>query len=150
MLPTIRRNVFNLRTIPEFRWDVDRLFDEIVHRPSLGFATDVPAADLYETEDGFTLEMNLPGYDLADIDVNLEQGVLVISGSQAQATAEDKGTYHVRERSWGRFNRSFTVPSTIDPKAVKAEFANGVLTVKLPKAEESRARRIEVKGGNTQ
>ena len=52
----------------------------------------------------------------------------------------------MRERSWGRFNKSFTVPSTIDSKAVKAEFKSGVLTVKLPKAEESRARRIEVKG----
>lgn len=146
MLPTIRMNAFNLRTIPEFRWDVDRLFDEIVNRPSLGFSTGVPATDLYETEDGFTLDMNLPGYDLADIDVNLEQGVLLISGSRERETDEDKGTYHVRERSWGRFNRSFTVPSTIDPKAVKAEFTSGVLTVKLPKAEDSRARRIEVKG----
>lgn len=148
MLPTIRRNAFNLRAIPEFRWDVDRLFDEIVNRPTLGFATSGPAADLYETDDGFTLEMNLPGYDLADIDVNLEQGVLLVSGSREEEMDEEKSTYHVRERSWGRFNRSFTVPHKIDPKAVQAEFANGVLTIKLPKAPEARARRIEIKGGN--
>ena len=146
MLPTISRNAFNLRTIPEFRWDVDRLFDEIMNHPSLGFASSGPAADLYETEDGFTLEMNLPGYNLSEIDVNLEQGVLLISGSREQETEADKGTYHVRERSWGRFNRSFTVPHTIEPQSVKAEFANGVLIVKLPKAAEARARRIEVTG----
>ncbi len=146
MLPTIRRNAFNLRAIPEFRWDVDRLFGEIVNRPTLRFATSGPAADLYETDDGFTLKMNLPGYDLADIDVNLEQGVLLVSGSREGETDEEKGTYHVRERSWGRFNRSFTVPHKIDPKEVQAEFANGVLIVNLPKAAEARARRIEVKG----
>ena len=149
MLPTIRRNALNLRTIPEFRWDADRLFDEIVNRPSGGFAANGPAADLIETEDEFLLEMNLPGYDLAHIDVNLEQGVLLVSGTREEEMDEDKGTYHVRERSWGRFNRSFAVPHTIDPKAVKAEFANGVLNVKLPKAAESRARRIEVKSGTT-
>jgi HSP20 family protein len=146
MLPTIRRNAFNLRAIPEFRWDVDRLFGEIVNRPALRFATSGPAADLYETDDGFTLKMNLPGYDLADIDVNLEQGVLLVSGSREGEMDEEKGTYHVRERSWGRFNRSFTVPHKIDPKAVQAEFANGVLIVNLPKAAEARARRIEIKG----
>ncbi len=146
MLPTIRRNAFNFRAIPEFRWDVDRLFGEIVNRPTLRFATSGPAADLYETDDGFTLKMNLPGYDLADIDVNLEQGVLLVSGSRKGETDEEKGTYHVRERSWGQFNRSFTVPHKIDPKAVQAEFANGVLIVNLPKAAEAKARRIEVKG----
>ena len=145
MLPTIRRNAFNLRGIPEFRWDVDRLFGEIVNRPTLRFATSGPAADLYETDDGFTLKMNLPGYDLADIDVNLEQGVILVSGSREGEMDEEKGTYHMRERSWGRFNRSFTVPHKIDPKAVQAEFANGVLIVNLPKAAEARARRIEVK-----
>jgi len=105
---------------------------------------DVP--HVYETEDAFTLEMNLPGYNLSDIDVNLEQGVLQISGSREEATEEEKGTYHVRERGWGRFTRSFTVPHTIDPTGVQAEFANGVLTVILPKAAEAKTRRIEVKG----
>ncbi len=146
MLPTTRRNALNLRTIPEFRWDVDRLFDEIMNRPSAGYPAGGPAADLIETEDGFTLEMNLPGYDLANIDVNLEQGVLLVSGFREEEIEEDKGTYHLRERSWGRFNRSFTVPHTIDPKAVRAEFANGVLMVTMPKAPDARARRIEIAG----
>ena len=97
-------------------------------------------------QDTFTLEMNLPGYGLNDIDVNLEQGVLQITGNREETTDEDKGTYHVRERGWGRFTRSFSVPHTIDPNGVSAEFANGVLTVSLPKAAEAKARRIEVKG----
>lgn len=145
MLPTTTRRNRNYRTLPEFRWDVDRLFDEVFNRGTMSIATSGPAADLYETEDGFTLEMNLPGYDLSDIDVNLEQGVLQISGSREEDAEEDKGTYHVRERGWGRFTRSFTVPHTIDPKGVGAEFSNGVLTVTMPKAAEAKARRIEVK-----
>lgn len=146
MLPTTSRRNATLRTLPEFRWDVDRLFDEVFNRGTMSLATSGPAADLYETEDGFTLEMNLPGYDLSDIDVNLEQGVLQITGSREDASEEEKGTYHVRERGWGRFTRSFSVPHTIDPTNVEAEFANGVLTVTLPKAAEAKARRIEVKG----
>lgn len=142
MLPTTRRNR-SLRTVPEFRWDVDRLFEDMLTR---GFSSNGPEADLFETEDGFTLEMNLPGYDLSDIDVNMEQGVLQISGSREDETREEQGTYHLRERGWGRFTRSFTVPHTIDPSKVDAEFRHGVLTVTLPKAAEARARKIEVKG----
>jgi HSP20 family protein len=111
-----------------------------------GMSSGGPEADLYETEDGFTLEMNLPGYDLSHIDVNMEQGVLQISGSREDETRDDQGTYHLRERGWGRFTRSFTVPHTIDPSKVDAEFKHGVLTVTLPKAAEARTRKIEVKG----
>lgn len=146
MLPTTTRRNRSYRSLPEFRWDVDRLFDEVLNRGTMSIATSGPAADLYETEDEFTLEMNLPGYDLSDIDVNLEQGVLQISGSREEEAEEGRGTYHVRERGWGRFTRTFTVPHTIDPNSVGAEFANGVLTVRMPKAAEAKARRIEVKG----
>ena len=66
------------------------------------------------------------------------QDMLTREKRQEEEMDEEMGTYHVRERSWGRFNRSFTVPHTIDPKAVKAEFANGVLTINLPKAERAR------------
>ena len=146
MLPTTTRRNRTYRALPEFRWDVDRLLDEMLNRSTMSLATSGPAADLYETEDGFTLEMNLPGYDLSDIDVNLEQGVLQISGSREEVAEEDKGTYHVRERGWGRFTRTFTVPHTIEAKGVGAEFSNGVLTVTMPKAAEAKARRIEVRG----
>lgn len=145
MLPSTTRRNRTYRTLPDFRWDVDRVFDEMFNRGAMGIATNGPAADLYETEDGFTLEMNLPGYDLSDIDVNLEQGVLQISGSREEEADEDRGTYHVRERGWGRFTRSFTVPHTIDARGVGAEFSNGVLTVSMPKAAEAKARRIEVR-----
>lgn len=144
MLPTTTRGR-TLRALPEFRWEVDRLFDDVFNRGSTGFATNGPAADLYETEENFTLEMNLPGYRLDDIDVNIEQGVLQITGSREGDEREERGTYHLRERNWGRFTRSFSVPHTIDAGKVDAQFCGGVLTIVMPKAAEARARRIEVK-----
>lgn len=146
MLPTTTRRNRTYRSLPDFRWDVDRLFDEVLNRGTMSFATNGPAADLYETEDTFTLEMNLPGYTLDEIDVNLEQGVLQISGNREETADDNNCTYHVRERGWGRFTRSFSLPHTIDPEGVSAEFSNGVITVTLPKADEAKSRRIEVKG----
>ena len=91
MLPTTTRGR-TLRAIPDFRWEVDRLFDDVFNRGSVSFASGGPAADLYETEDNFILEMNLPGYQLDDIDVNIEQGVLQITGNLDDEEREDRGT----------------------------------------------------------
>ncbi len=145
-LPTRRRPTAVLRNFPETRWDMDRLFDEFFVRPMVSMNPTGPAADFFETEEEFVLEMNLPGFTEEDIDVNLEQGVLSITGEHSVEEEEEKGTYHLRERSWNRFTRSFSIPHTIDVEKVDASFANGVLMVKLPKAAEAKARRIEIKG----
>ncbi|MDT8436807.1 MAG: Hsp20/alpha crystallin family protein [Gemmatimonadota bacterium] len=145
MLPTRRRPTAVLRNFPETRWDVDRMFDDLFGRSFLTMGPGGPEADFYETEDDFVLEMNLPGFDLEEVEVNLEQGVLSISGEHAEEK-EEKGTYHLRERGWSRFTRSFSVPHTIDANRVDAGFDKGVLTVKLPKAAEAKPRRIEIKG----
>jgi HSP20 family protein len=146
MLPTTRRSTNVLRNFPELRWDVDRLFDEFFSRPMQTWSTTGPAADFFETEDEFVLEMNLPGYGLDDVEVNLEQGVLSITGERRGETEKEEGTYHLRERTWGRFTRSFSVPHTIDAGNVDASFDRGVLTVRMPKAPEAKARRIEIRG----
>jgi HSP20 family protein len=145
MLPTRRRPTAVLRNFPDARWDADRLFEELLGRPFVTMGPGGPEADFYETEDDFVLEMNLPGFDLDEVEVNLEQGVLSISGEHS-AEREEKGTYHLRERGWSRFTRSFSVPHSIDPESVDASFHRGVLTVKLPKAAEAKPRRIEIKG----
>jgi HSP20 family protein len=146
MLPTRRRPTAVLRNFPETRWDVDRLFDEFFARPMATMNPAGPEADFYETDEEFVLEMNLPGFAESDIDVNLEQGVLSITGEHSVEEEEEKGTYHLRERSWSRFTRSFSIPHTIDVENVDADFAKGVLKVRLPKAAEAKARRIEIKG----
>ncbi|MFQ5747496.1 MAG: Hsp20/alpha crystallin family protein [Gemmatimonadota bacterium] len=146
MLPTRRgRTPTVLRTRPEFGWDLDRWFDDFFRRPTLAFAPGGPEADLRETEDEFILDLDLPGYDRDDIEVTVEKGVLSVSGERSSESEEESGTYHIRERGYGRFTRSFSVPQTVDPKKVEADFRRGVLHVRLPKAPEAKARRIEVK-----
>jgi HSP20 family protein len=146
MLPTRRRPTAVLRNFPETRWDVDRLFDEFFVRPMVAMNPAGPEADFYETEEEFVLEMNLPGFTEQDIDVNLEQGVLSITGEHSEIEEEEKGTYHLRERRWNRFTRSFSIPHTINVEDVDAGFERGVLRVRLPKAAEAKARKIEIKG----
>jgi len=147
MLPTRRRPTAVLRNFPETRWDMDRLFDEFFVRPMVTMNPAGPQADFYETDEEVVLEMNLPGFTEEDVDVNLELGVLSITAEHSEEEEEEKGTYHLRERSWSRFTRSFSIPHTIDVENVDADFTQGVLKVRLPKAAEAKARKIEIKGG---
>ena len=105
-----------------------------------------PEADFYETENEFVLEMDLPGFQQDDVELTVEKGVLSISGERTIERDEEKGNYHLRERSWGKFSRSFSIPHTIDADGVEAEFNKGVLTVKMPKAAEALARKIQIRG----
>lgn len=145
-LPTRRRSTHVFRPFPELRWDADRLFDEFFGRPQLHVTPGGPEADFYETENEFVLELDLPGFTQEDVEVTVEKGVISISGERSIERDEEKGNYHLRERSWGKFSRSFSIPHTIKAEAVDANFAKGVLTVKMPKAPEALARKIEIKG----
>jgi len=134
------------RPFPELRWDADRLMNEFFSRPQLHVSPGGPEADFYETEDHFVLEMDLPGFTQEDVELTVEKGVLSISGERTLERDEEKGNYHLRERSWGKFSRSFSIPHTIDAESVDAIFNRGVLTVKMPKAAEALARKIQIKG----
>jgi HSP20 family protein len=90
--------------------------------------------------------MDLPAFTNDSVDVTVEKGVMTIHGERTLENEEAEGTYHLRERSWGKFSRSFSIPHTIDSESVDASFNRGVLTVKLPKAAEAKARKIEIKG----
>jgi HSP20 family protein len=145
-LPTQKRSTAVLRPFPELRWDADRLFNEMFGRPQVRVAPGGPEADFFETENEFVLEMDLPGFTSEDVDVTVEKGVLTIHGERALESEDAEGTYHLRERSWGKFSRSFSIPHTIESESVDAGFRSGVLTIKLPKAAEAKARKIEIKG----
>ena len=106
-----------------------------------------PAVDVRETEEGFTLAVEVPGLGVGDVTVNLEDGRLVVSGEKGEE--EEEGTNGRRERCYGAFRRVFTVPDTVDEKGVDATMKDGVLKVILPKREEAkpRSRPIKVKAG---
>ena len=108
----------------------------------------VPSVDIFETENDLVLRADLPDVKLEDIEVRVENQTLTLKGERKFEENNDVRGYHRIERSYGSFTRSFTVPSTVDPEKVGAEFKNGVLTVKLPKKEAAKPRqvKIEVKG----
>jgi HSP20 family protein len=99
-----------------------------------------------ETKDAIEVVAELPGMRPEDVEVNIENNVLSISGEKKQEITEGNGDgeYHLVERRSGRFERSFTLPRTVDAGRISARFDNGLLTVSLPKAEAAKPRRVEI------
>ena len=104
----------------------------------------IPHLDLSETEEGYQLNVDLPGIKSDDISVELHDNVLTISGKRETTAREEGKTYHRVERLFGEFSRSIKLPETIDEDRLSADYVNGVLTVSLPKTEEVKPKRIEI------
>jgi HSP20 family protein len=139
------------RELDSLQGDVNRLFDSFFGR-SEGTAAArrwVPAMDLVETEDHLVLRADLPGMDRDDIEVEVKDGVLTVSGERKAEHQTQREGYHRVERSFGRFSRSLGLPRGVAPGAVQASFDRGVLEVKMPKPEERKATRIEVSGSES-
>lgn len=106
-----------------------------------------PALDVEETADSFTLHVELPGVRAEDVEVSLEDDVLAISGSRDFYTDKDAEAFRRIERRFGRFHRAVRLPDRVAHDAVEASYRDGLLTVVVPKAEEAKPRRIEVRAG---
>jgi HSP20 family protein len=104
----------------------------------------MPAVDIWENEGELVLKADLPDVRFEDIHVDLENGTLTLRGERKFEKPTEKGGYHRVERAYGAFERSFTVPETVDSEHVKADYKNGVLTVTLPKKESAKPRKINV------
>lgn len=127
------------------RNEMDRLFDGSfgpVFRAPGSFSRWAPALDLYQDKDQFTVVAELPGLKKEDIELSLHDGVLTISGERKQEKKTEEG--YRNERFFGRFQRSVTLPASVDGDKVKATYQDGVLKVVLPKAEEAKPKQIEV------
>ncbi len=127
-----------------FGLDLNRLFDDRFGRGVNGWSAWSPAADLYETNDEFVLRMGLPGFDPEAIDITVERGILTVSGQRTRDEREEQYSYHVREHTYDRFTRSFSLPSTVNADDVRADFHHGMLVVTLPKASEAKPRKIAI------
>jgi len=118
--------------------EVERLFDEMIHRP-WGVCRDIrgwnPSIDVYETDDAFVIEADLPGVKSEDVKVESDNGDLVLRGSRTIAKNQSDGQFYTMERSSGEFMRRIKLPALIDKDAIQAEHHDGVLRVILPKAE---------------
>ncbi|WP_342378915.1 Hsp20/alpha crystallin family protein [Myxococcus stipitatus] len=142
------RNPFNSAVVvnPLMR-DFDALFRELGQPGFFRQATRerTPAADILESETGITLHLDIPGVDAKDIQVTVERDVLTVKAERkAQPLAEGVNVRR-QERAQGGFTRSFSLPETVDATKVEARYEQGVLTLTLPRREESKPRVIEVK-----
>jgi HSP20 family protein len=129
---------------------MERMFGETAGRnwpTEEGLATSVwnPPVDVYETADSIVLKADLPEVNKDDVDISVQGNVLTIRGERKREQEVKEQNYYRMERSHGTFTRSFTLPGTVDAEKIEAGFTGGVLTVTLPKREESKPKQIRVK-----
>lgn len=138
-----------MRDVGTLQDEVERLFRTMVSGLGGDAATSAgawsPALDVEETEDNFILYVELPGVRAEDVEVSLEENVLTISGERTFYSERDTDTFRRVERRFGRFHRAIRLPDRVDGSNVEATYDNGLLTVSVPKAEEAKPRRIEVR-----
>ena len=131
-----------LRDLMEFQERMNRLFDVTVARtrreevPPRSIWT--PSVDIYETRGEIVIDLELAEIEVDDLLVDVERDVLTIKGERPLSKEAKSEQYHLIERSYGPFSRSFTLPESVDPTGIKGNYRNGVLTLKLPKREPKR------------
>ena len=106
-----------------------------------------PAVDVEETQDQLVFRAELPGMNREDMEIELEDGVLTIAGEKKEEQKEEGVQGLLYERRWGTFTRRFTLPRAVDASAITANYSNGILTIRVPKAEEAKGRKIQISDG---
>jgi len=123
--------------------EFDRFLDRQLNwQPTnyFGFAVDVT-----ENDEGFVVKASLPGINPEDVEITFEENVLTIKGETIEEEEKEEENYHIRERRSGNFGRSIRFPVDVNAEDVEATYTNGVLTLDIPKVEEVKPKRIEVK-----
>lgn len=136
------------REMEAFQSDMNRLFDSFF-RPGQGREPQrwAPATDLIEDGDELVLKLDLPGMNDDNVDVEVEGNVLVVSGERSEERQSEEGGHLRRERSFGKFTRSFTLPEGTDPEAISGSFENGVLELRIPKPGEAQPHKVKIGPG---
>jgi len=134
--------------LTRIRSEIERIFEDpfSLLTPSTGFFEGwSPALDVFEDQDKYVVNAELPGLKKEEINVSLEGNTLTISGERKQQEEKKEGENYRSERYFGRFQRSLTLPSQVDANKIQANYKDGVLSVTLPKSEESKSKQIQVK-----
>lgn len=103
-----------------------------------------PDIDLVDQNGEMLLTAELPGLKKDDVDISVVDGVFILKGEKKRETDQQSADYRISERSFGTFERSFTLPRSVDAEGIKADFKDGVLTVHFPKREEAKGRQIKI------
>ena len=134
------------RDLWTFRSAMDRLFDETIGQAgsALG-AFGPPAIDLYQTPDDVVIKASLPGVSAKDLNISVTGDILSLRGEAQEETETEGAQYHIKERRYGSFTRSIALPAAVVADKADAQFENGILTLRLPKAEVVKPKTITVK-----
>src|SRR5205809_5132613 len=136
--------LYGMTTSPIFglRREIDRLFDDTFTRDGFNWT---PAVDIKENDSEIRLDLELPGLKPEDVELTAENGVLTVRGEKKTERKEgEENRYHVVERTYGSFFRTFQLPQGIDENQIKAEFENGILSIRIPKAALPQPKRIQI------
>jgi len=141
-----RRRVPAQEDVPAVFRAFDDMFQQVLSGP-VGSRPWIPAVDIVETPNELVIAADLPGVKKEDVDVQIEDGTLTITGTRKFENEENKEGYHRLERSYGSFRRAFTLPESVDPEKVAAAYEDGVLKITLSKKEIAKPRSIKVEVG---
>jgi HSP20 family protein len=136
--------------LTDLRDEIDRMFDGFLSTrslPTAGFDTLTPPVDVEETTDAFIVRADLPGVSQKDVKVNFAGDTLTLRAERKRENEKREGSMHRTERFYGAFERSFTLSSPVRGDQIKASYRDGVLEIRVPKAEEAKVREIEVQVG---
>ncbi|OQA98202.1 MAG: Spore protein SP21 [Chloroflexi bacterium ADurb.Bin222] len=133
------------REMEQLRREMDRLWGEVAAPFEAPALRGYPAMNVWMNENGAVVTTELPGVLSDNLDINVADNTLTVSGSRKPEELEEGATYHRRERAYGTFTRSFQLPFKVDPQKVEASLNNGILTITLPRAEEDKPKKIAVR-----
>jgi HSP20 family protein len=127
----------------------NHLFDDSFFRPrrsddDLSLGTWHPVVDMYDEDDRVVIKAELPGVDKKDIAVDVKDRVLTLSGERAYDHEVKEENYYRRERAYGKFQRTFSLPADVDSDKIKADFADGLLKIEVPKPEKQKPKNITI------
>jgi HSP20 family protein len=138
-------------TLPSLQDRINRIFEEAFPKASAAkegeFALSDwrPVVDTYEENDAIVIKAELPGVKKEDVSIDIKDNILTLKGERSHKADIKEENYYRRERSYGKFHRAFTLPDAVDPNRIDASYKDGVLKITLPKAEETRAKKIDIK-----
>ena len=137
--------VFSLRR------EIDRLFDDAFGGPASRNGTVwAPPVDVRESQNELTLALEVPGVSPDQIELTIDNGILTVKGEKREERKEgDEGQYHMLERTYGTFTRSFQLPKSLDESKIEAKHEHGILTIRIPKAALPQPKKIAINGSGS-
>ncbi|MFP4458157.1 MAG: Hsp20/alpha crystallin family protein [Candidatus Zixiibacteriota bacterium] len=134
------------RDLHDMRSEIDKVFHDFMKGTDTEETKNSwnPQVDIHENEDAIVFDIDIPGVKKEDIDVNVQDNILTISGHKEVERDEEKQNFHRIERFSGEYQRSFQLPKLVDTEKIKAKYNDGVLNINVPKREESKKKEVNI------